>query len=338
MAFLGIALALIGVTLLNWSVGAHGNNVPLNGSAFGVSLQNSFQFGLGASLFGLCLLANEPKNVWLLLGPVILLDLVRVASEEHHALHGAMSKRYRAPARASTAPRINWRTRSGRTLAVLVVPVATLGAIGYASPFVSLHFHEVCEVFCLLLSFVGVAIRMLAAGRLPNSSDGRDGYAKPLITDGIFSVVRYPRYLGDYFIGLGVVLIPFVWWLPVLYTFAFGVYYGRIVAIDDTCLRQQFGQRFDRWAAVTPALFPRLSQWRRSIPPLSFRTALKREHTAVVVVIALHSSVEWLEHLILERRVMLELFWLVLTILGLVAYLTVRHVEKHTRLLNAPMS
>jgi hypothetical protein len=58
----------------------------------------------------------------------------------------------------------------------------------------------------------------------------------------------------------------------------------------------------------------------------------------VVVVIALHSSVEWLEHLILERRVMLELFWLVLTILGLIAYLTVRHLEKHTRLLNAPMS
>jgi hypothetical protein len=171
------------------------------------------------------------------------------------------------------------------------------------------------------------------AGRGPNPFRPED-----LNTDGVFSVVRHPRHVGDYFIGLGVVLIPFVWWLPVAYTLAFYLYYWRTIAADDRQLRSEFAERFDDWAATTPALVPRLRQWLPARRTFSFRTAVKREYTTLLLVIVLHSSVEWLEHLFLDRRVMLELFWIVLALAGLAAFLLLRFLVKHTHVLNVPAS
>jgi hypothetical protein len=200
-----------------------------------------------------------------------------------------------------------------------------------------LEFHEVWEIRCLLLSFEGVAIRMLAAGQVANVVPGLGNArsdAQPFITQGVFSVVRYPRYLGDYVIGLGVVLIPFVWWIPVIYSLAFAFYYKRIISIEDEQRRSKYGTAFEHWAARTPAIIPRLSCWRPATRAFSFRAALRHEHASLFVAIALHSSIEWLEHLILERRVMLEMFWLVLAVAGLAVYLILLLLEKHTHLLN----
>jgi protein-S-isoprenylcysteine O-methyltransferase Ste14 len=342
-AFLGLASVLSGLTLLAWAAGSHVNRPQLNGNGPCSFIEKPIYVGVFASLLGLCLLINDPKNIWLLLGPVILLDLVRIAREDsstscRYALQRQAYARL-SPARAKGSYRPGWQLRLGRVAPVLIVPIVTLAVIGYASPLVSLQFHELCEIFCLLLSFVGLAIRMLAAGYIPDRSPDHDGThptTRPLITDGIYSIVRHPRYLGDYCIGLGVVLIPFVWWLPVLYTLGFWLSYRRIITVDDDNLHRRFGKRYDQWMSATPAMLPNLLRWRPADSPFSFRTALKREHAGLFLVIALHSSIEWLEHLVLERRVMLELFWIVLAAIGLSVFFVVRQLERHTQILNAP--
>jgi len=330
-ALFGLVIVLTGMTLLAWTAGCNSERFRLPVNPTLSFLEDPRISALIISLIGLGLLIDEPKNIWLVLGPVILLDLVRLGRQELEAPHWVGSRR------SSLLQDFGRRPRG--IIPILIVPLATLLVVGYASPLVSLHFHEVCEIFCLLLSFVGLAIRMLAAGYLsaePTNDASPPRCRKTLFTDGIFSIVRYPRYLGDYFIGLGVVLIPFVWWLPVLYSLAFWLYYKHIIANEDEVARRKFGRRFDEWAAATPALIPRVSRWRPARTPFSFRTALRREHTALLLVVALHSSVEWLEHLVLERRIMLEVFWIVITVTGLAVYLVVRQLEKHTRLLNVP--
>jgi hypothetical protein len=117
---------------------------------------------------------------------------------------------------------------------------------------------------------------------------------------------------------------------------AFYLYYQRTFAADDRQLRSEFGERFNDWAATTPALVPRFWQCRPARRTFSLRTAIKREYATLLLVIVLHSSVEWLEHLILDRRVMLEFFWLVLALAGLAAFLLLRFLAKHTRVLNVP--
>ena len=64
----------------------------------------------------------------------------------------------------------------------------------------------------------------------------------PLNTSGMYSVVRHPRYVGDFFIGLGVVLVPFVVWLPLVYSVAFCLYYTRVMNVDEKLLRESWQQ------------------------------------------------------------------------------------------------
>jgi protein-S-isoprenylcysteine O-methyltransferase Ste14 len=372
-ALLGLALVFTGCALLAWAAGSRSDQFPSAGNGPYTFIKDLRFFGLLGSVAGLCLLIDDPKNIWLLLGPVILLDLIRLRREDYdthgrfawqpvcagpepaagsswltiarRSLESAIQRiassieRPAQPFLPANGPRqAEWWLRSRSYAPVLIVPVVALAVIGYAWPFDSLEFHETWEVHCLLVSFVGLAIRMLAAGSMLDKTSGRADFRNTamLNTDGVFSVVRHPRYVGDFTIGLGVVSIPFVWWLPLIYSLVFWFYYKQIILIEDEDLRQEFGIRFDEWALVTPALVPRLSKWRPPSYSFSFRMALKREHAGLFVVIALHSSIEWLEHLVLDRRVMLEVFWIVLGLTGLTAYILVRHLAKHTRVLNVP--
>jgi protein-S-isoprenylcysteine O-methyltransferase Ste14 len=352
-ALIGLAILFVGCAALAWAAGSRGSARPMP-SAQTWLITDSLYAGILLSIIGICLTIDSPKNVCLLLGPIILLDLIRLRRADDN-----VTPQLLAPLPGKSTP--SWlaaatmnldasKTRIASSFApLLMIPIVTFVVVLYAWPFDSLAFHETWEIWCLLLSFAGLGIRMLAAGQSSDSAMRAANFyrSETLNTQGIYSVVRHPRYLGDYFIGLGVVLIPFVWWLPVAYSLLFYAQYRRRMAVEDSQLRHKFGARYTQWEAVTPALMPRL--WRRgpeasrqtrraAYQSFSFRTALKREYAGIFLVIFLHSSVEWLEHLILERRVMLEQFWIVVALVGLTACLLVRYLARHTRVLNAPAS
>jgi hypothetical protein len=150
----------------------------------------------------------------------------------------------------------------------------------------------------------------------------------------MYSLVRHPLYLGNFLIGLGVSFAPCVWWLPVMYCLLFCSYYERIMFTEEAFLRRLFGKAFDDWAAVTPAFFPRSFTWRR--PPMSFsvRNVLRREYTGFMVVVLGNAAVQFIEHLIIDRRIVYEEFWVTLLICGSASYFTLKLLKAHTKLLD----
>jgi hypothetical protein len=129
--------------------------------------------------------------------------------------------------------------------------------------------------------------------------------------------------------------VPFAWWLPLVYSLAFYLYYARVKNVDEKLIRAQAGSSFDRWAAVTPQYFPRIGNWRPSEYPFSFRSFLLREHKGIMLIIALHSSIEWGEHWILEQRILTEAFWILLVASGLAIYVAAKVLERFSPALTA---
>jgi protein-S-isoprenylcysteine O-methyltransferase Ste14 len=223
------------------------------------------------------------------------------------------------------------------------LPLVLLGLIGIAieqaSVVEGMPFHEIWEYVCLAISFSGLVVRVMTVGHAPRHTSGRNTkrqIADVLNTTGMYSIVRHPLYLGNYLIGVGISLVQFVWWLPVIYTLLFWLYYERIMFAEEAFLGAKFEDEYQRWATATPAFWPRLSNWKAPALPFSWLNVLRREYSGVMIVILCHSAQEFIELLIKDHRVVFEAFWATLLFGGLATYFLLRWLNRSTKVLDVP--
>ncbi|MEX2317175.1 MAG: methyltransferase [Pirellulales bacterium] len=233
----------------------------------------------------------------------------------------------------------NWLFRWRSYLPFTFVVLVGIAYTQFAWPFHSEFLHNIWEFVCLAISFFGLLVRMLTHGHTPARTSGRNTsrqVARQLNTAGMYSVVRHPLYLGNFLIGLGILLLLWVWWLPVIYTLAFWVYYERIMFAEEAFLEEKFGKEFTDWSAVTPAFWPKLSRWRQPELGFSWRKVLGREYTGLIVVVLGHTGIEFFEHIMVHHRLGWKPFWIVFSIGGTIAYLVLRELKRKTTLLDVP--
>jgi protein-S-isoprenylcysteine O-methyltransferase Ste14 len=199
--------------------------------------------------------------------------------------------------------------------------------------------HEFAEYVGFGISLVGLAVRMYTSAYAPLFAAQRDVSRQApdaLTTTGMYSVVRHPLYVGSFLIGLGVTCVLMVWWLPIVYTLLFWLYYRQCMNLEDKLLGEKFDKQYQSWAARTPELLPRFDLWRRPDLPFSCRAMLRREYTSLIVVALGHGSLELAELLLQEHRIIWQLWWAILMIGGLAVYGLFRFVERRTKILDVP--
>ena len=103
----------------------------------------------------------------------------------------------------------NWLFRWRSYLPLIVIGIFLLSLRGYQYLGHSEKLDHLWEIFCLLISFFGLGIRVLTVGHTPKGTSGRntkEQVADTLNTTGMYSIVRNPLYFGNFFMGLGAAL------------------------------------------------------------------------------------------------------------------------------------
>ena len=193
------------------------------------------------------------------------------------------------------------------------------------------------EIFCLLLSFVGLAIRCLTIGYVPKGTSGRNTknqIAEVLNTTGMYSIVRHPLYLGNFFIFLGIALFIQVWWFALICILTFVIYYERIILAEEEFLRAKYGVLFIEWAEKTPAFLPKFKNWQKPVLPFSFKNVLKSEYRTFFIISTSFPVLDSLEDLFAEGRFKIDIGWGMLFVFGTISCLLLRLLEKRTNLLH----
>jgi len=204
------------------------------------------------------------------------------------------------------------------------------------------HYGDAFEIawglLCVAIMLSGLVIRCLVVGYSPRGTSGRNSraqHAGSLNTRCMYSVVRHPLYLGNFLIMIGAISMIEVWWLAVVATLAFALYYERIILAEEAFLETRFGDHFREWAEHTPAFFPALQLWLAPRRPFSVRMVLANESATfaqiVVAATLIRLACDWTVWRRLgESNVILSGF----AACSLVAYFALRAMRKKTRWLS----
>jgi protein-S-isoprenylcysteine O-methyltransferase Ste14 len=227
----------------------------------------------------------------------------------------------------------NWLFRRRGYLPLLLFPVLLIAAGDSGGTTLGAG----REALSVALALGGLALRAATVGFVPKDTSQRNSarpQAEALNTTGLYSVLRHPIYLGNYFMWLGVALFSGAWWAPVIVSLVFWLYYERIMFAEEEFLRRRFGADYTAWAAGTPAFLPRFRRWSPPATHFSLLTVLRREHSSLLALIASLTALKVVSGHAVTGRLALDPLWGTALGITLVLCLGVRTLKHRTRLLH----
>jgi hypothetical protein len=133
--------------------------------------------------------------------------------------------------------------------------------------------------------------------------------------------------------GLGAALFAHLWWLTLIYVLMFWLYYERIIFAEEAFLKKKFGNKYSIWANVTPAIIPKLSNYRKADLPFSVRNVLRREFNGFFAVISVMFFFETAGEYFANGAFDYDLGWVVFLSIGFLVWMILRTLKKYTTLL-----
>lgn len=141
---------------------------------------------------------------------------------------------------------------------------------------------------CAVVSLAGFIIRAIAIATTPKNTSGRntkEQIAETVNQTGIYSTVRHPLYLGNYFMWIGIVGFTFNIWFVLVVTLAYWLYYERIMFAEERFLEKKFGEIYLNWSMKVPAFIPSFKNYTKSVVPFSLKSVLRREYSGILATV-----------------------------------------------------
>ena len=189
---------------------------------------------------------------------------------------------------------------------------------------------------CAAFSFAGQVIRAIAIGTSNKNTSGRntkEQVAEALNTKGIYSTVRHPLYLGNYFMWIGIVMYTFNIWFILTVSLLFWLYYERIMFAEERFLERKFGDDYVNWSLKVPPFWPSFKNYEKSSIPFSLKTILRREYSGVTATILGFVFVDFLRGSFEAKEVQFTDMQMYVAIGALLISVLFRSLKHYTKLL-----
>jgi protein-S-isoprenylcysteine O-methyltransferase Ste14 len=191
------------------------------------------------------------------------------------------------------------------------------------------------ELIFLVVSLFGEIIRVFTVGFAPKNTSGRNTeigqLADELNTTGIYSIIRHPLYLGNFFMWLGPVLFLRSVSFSIVFILLYWIYYERIMFAEEQFLRRKFGEIYDKWSEKVASFIPFSFNYIPSKLQFSFRNVLKREYNSFINIFAIFILLDLFRNLFLSERFELTEMWMWLFVGAFVIWIVVRTIHKQTK-------
>ncbi len=206
----------------------------------------------------------------------------------------------------------------------------------YSTGFERVLPYNIYEIISIGVSFLGLLIRIFTVGYTPANTSGRnttEQVADKLNTSGIYSTVRHPLYVGNFFMWLGPAMLTQNLWYIAAFVLAYWLYYERIMYAEEAFLRKKFGDTYIKWSEKTPAFILSFKNFTKPNIWFSWKKVLKKEKngfTAIFVTFFLFRMIkDYIENKSLYNSIHSWLFYA--TLASIVIYFILKYLKKYTK-------
>jgi protein-S-isoprenylcysteine O-methyltransferase Ste14 len=226
----------------------------------------------------------------------------------------------------------NWLFRRRSWLPVILVFAGIF--VLYLTNRQSILYNLTEELIFLGVSLFGEAIRVFTAGYAPKNTSGRNTdagqIADELNTKGIYSLVRHPLYIGNFFMWLGPVLFVRSFVFVAIFILIYWLYYERIMFAEEQFLRRKFGKTFDDWSESVKSVIPRFQGYIKPTLAFSVKTVLKREHNSFVNIFLIFVLLDICRNYFLSERLYVTPIWAYTGISAGILWIIITIIHKST--------
>lgn len=197
--------------------------------------------------------------------------------------------------------------------------------------------YQSYEFICLGITLLGFFIRVYTVGHTPANTSGRNvngQLAEVVNQTGIYSLVRHPLYVGNFFLGLGMAFLPQNLWFVASYVLFYWVYYEKIMFAEEQFLRKKFGEVYVNWASKTPAFVLSFKNWAKPAMPFSIKKVLKKEKTGFFEVFLLFFLFDTIKNFVNENGFVWENWHSYSLVASLVIYAFLKFLGRKTSILH----
>jgi len=187
----------------------------------------------------------------------------------------------------------------------------------------------------IAMSIAGQVIRAIAIGTSNKNTSGRNTsegqVAEALNTKGIYSTVRHPLYLGNYFMWIGIVAFTFNIYFFIIVSLLFWLYYERIMFAEERFLERKFGDSYVNWSMKVPAFWPSMKNHEKGEISFSMKTILRREYAGISATAIGFIFVAYIREWTILGKVPMEIkyvYWLAGALLFSLILRTLKHSTK----------
>lgn len=192
--------------------------------------------------------------------------------------------------------------------------------------------HPLYKYFCLFICLLGLFIRVYTIGYTPKRTSGRNikgQIADQLNTTGIYSIVRHPLYLGNFFMWLGIAMLVEDIVFIVAFILLYALYYERIMLTEEKFLKDKFKDSYYNWSKKTPAFIPDFRKWKKPETHFKVKKVLLREKNGLLAIFLLIYLFIETGRYIHSNTYSFELnFWFCAVVFSLSYYLVIKTLQK----------
>jgi protein-S-isoprenylcysteine O-methyltransferase Ste14 len=195
------------------------------------------------------------------------------------------------------------------------------------------------ETAAIFVGLLGFFIRAFTIGYTPKNTSGRNTkagqVADTLNTAGLYSLIRNPLYVGNYFMWLAIAMLTGNICMILVFSLVFWIYYERIVFAEEEFLRRKFGESYLTWAEEVPPFLPKHFTYHKPAIDFSWKKVLRKEKNGIFALFLVFLVFSSLEAYLEKGEYITDKTWIIVgTVVAGVLYFILKFLKKYTKCLS----